>query len=56
MPEIQLAHGTVRYRDEGSGPPIVFVHGALVDGRQWEPVVERLSGTARLIVPGRTPT
>jgi pimeloyl-ACP methyl ester carboxylesterase len=51
VPEIELAQGTVRYRDEGSGPPIVFVHGALVDGRLWEPVVERLRGSARCIVP-----
>jgi pimeloyl-ACP methyl ester carboxylesterase len=51
MPEIELAQGTVRYRDEGEGPPIVFVHGALVDGRLWEPVVERLRGTARCVVP-----
>jgi len=51
MPEIDLAQGTIRYRDEGSGPPIVFVHGALVDGRLWEPVVERLRGSARCVVP-----
>jgi pimeloyl-ACP methyl ester carboxylesterase len=51
VPEIQLAQGTVRYRDEGSGPPIVFVHGVLVDGRLWEPVVDRLSGSARCVVP-----
>jgi pimeloyl-ACP methyl ester carboxylesterase len=51
MPEIELAHGTVRYSDEGAGPPIVFVHGALVDGRLWEPVVERLRGAARCVVP-----
>jgi pimeloyl-ACP methyl ester carboxylesterase len=50
VPEIELAQGTIRYRDEGSGPPIVFVHGALVDGRLWEPVVERL-GAARCVVP-----
>ena len=51
MSEIQLAQGTVRYRDEGSGPPIVFVHGALVDGRLWEPVVDRLTSVARCVVP-----
>ena len=51
MPEVPLSQGTIRYRDDGSGPPIVFVHGALVDGRLWEPVVERLSGVARCIVP-----
>jgi pimeloyl-ACP methyl ester carboxylesterase len=51
MPEIELAAGTVRYRDEGSGRPIVFVHGALVDGRLWDEVVSRLSGAARCVVP-----
>ena len=51
MPAVMLEQGTVRYRDEGSGPPIVFVHGALVDGTLWSPVVERLAGRARCIVP-----
>jgi pimeloyl-ACP methyl ester carboxylesterase len=51
VPEIEFAQGTVRYRDEGDGPPIVFVHGALVDGRLWEPVVDQLAGDARCVVP-----
>ena len=51
MPEITLPQGTIRYRDEGNGPPLVFVHGALVNGRLWKPVVERLAGEVRCIVP-----
>jgi pimeloyl-ACP methyl ester carboxylesterase len=51
MPEITLEHGTISYRDEGSGPAIVFVHGALVNGSLWDPVVERLAPSARCIVP-----
>jgi pimeloyl-ACP methyl ester carboxylesterase len=51
MPEITLPQGTIRYRDEGAGPPLVFVHGALVNGRLWEPVVERLAGDVRCVVP-----
>ena len=51
MPEITLPQGTIRYRDEGDGPPVVFVHGLLVNGRLWEPVVERLAGRLRCIVP-----
>jgi pimeloyl-ACP methyl ester carboxylesterase len=51
MPEITLEQGTIRYRDEGSGPTLVFIHGALVDGSLWAPVVERLSGRARCVVP-----
>ena len=49
MPEVQLSAGTVRYRDTGSGAPVVLIHGALVDGRLWDPVVERLD--ARCVVP-----
>jgi pimeloyl-ACP methyl ester carboxylesterase len=49
MPEVALDHGTVRYQDVGSGPAVVFVHGALVDGRLWEPVVARLDGLRRVV-------
>jgi pimeloyl-ACP methyl ester carboxylesterase len=51
MPDVQLSQGTIRYREDGSGPPVVFLHGALVDGRLWEPVVQRLRNRARCIVP-----
>jgi pimeloyl-ACP methyl ester carboxylesterase len=51
MPELNLPQGTIRYREEGAGPPIVFVHGALVDGRLWEPVVARLRDRFRCVVP-----
>jgi pimeloyl-ACP methyl ester carboxylesterase len=51
MPQITLPHGTIRYRDEGEGPPVVFIHGVLVNGRLWEPVVARLSDQLRCIVP-----
>lgn len=51
MPELTLDQGTIRYRDEGSGPTVVFIHGALVDGRLWEPVVERLRDRFRCVVP-----
>jgi pimeloyl-ACP methyl ester carboxylesterase len=51
MPELTLQQGTIRYRDEGSGPTLFFVHGALVDGRLWEPVVERLRDRFRCVVP-----
>lgn len=51
MPELTLDQGTIRYHDEGSGPTIVFVHGALVDGRLWQPVVHRLRDRFRCVVP-----
>jgi pimeloyl-ACP methyl ester carboxylesterase len=51
MPELTLQQGTIRYRDEGTGPVLFFVHGALVDGRLWDPVVERLRDRFRCVVP-----
>jgi pimeloyl-ACP methyl ester carboxylesterase len=51
MPDLKLRQGTIRYRDEGTGPIIFFVHGALVDGRLWDPVVDRLRDRFRCVVP-----
>jgi pimeloyl-ACP methyl ester carboxylesterase len=51
MPEIELPQGTVRYRDEGTGDPIVLIHGLLVDGRLWDDVVPTLAKDARVVVP-----
>ncbi len=48
---IALSGGTIHYSESGEGPPIVFVHGFLANGRLWERVVRRLSPTARCIVP-----
>jgi pimeloyl-ACP methyl ester carboxylesterase len=49
--QVRLAQGTIRYRDTGSGPPIVFVHGLLVNGLLWREVVSELSGQFRCVVP-----
>jgi pimeloyl-ACP methyl ester carboxylesterase len=42
-----LPQGKLAYRTSGpassSRPPVVFVHGVLVDGRLWAPVAERLA-------------
>src|SRR5688572_12371230 len=51
MEEVQLSQGTIRYRDEGSGDPLVFVHGLLVNGRLWDGVAEALRDRHRCIVP-----
>lgn len=43
----ELPQGNLSYRAAGprtsSRPPVVFVHGLLVDARLWEPVAERLA-------------
>jgi pimeloyl-ACP methyl ester carboxylesterase len=48
---VTLSQGTIDYREEGEGDPLVFVHGLLVDGRLWRNVVPPLAGTHRCIVP-----
>jgi pimeloyl-ACP methyl ester carboxylesterase len=49
--ELQLSQGTIRYRDDGEGKPIVFVHGLLVNGLLWRKVTPLLSADARCIAP-----
>jgi pimeloyl-ACP methyl ester carboxylesterase len=49
--EFALTQGTIRYRDEGEGPPLVFAHGLLVDGRLWRKVTPSLVANHRCIVP-----
>jgi pimeloyl-ACP methyl ester carboxylesterase len=49
--EVELAAGRIRYREEGAGRPIVFVHGYLVDGRLWDGVVDALAGRYRCLAP-----
>jgi pimeloyl-ACP methyl ester carboxylesterase len=50
MHTVELSQGTVRYRDEGEGRPVVFVHGVLVNGLLWRRVTPLLPGL-RSIVP-----
>jgi len=48
---VDLDAGTIRYRDSGSGPTIVFAHGLLVDGSLWRKVTPLLDGEFRCVVP-----
>jgi pimeloyl-ACP methyl ester carboxylesterase len=51
MSEAKLPQGTIHYTESGEGPPIVFVHGLLVDGRLWRKVTPLLEDRFRCIVP-----
>ena len=48
---VQVPAGTLEYRERGSGPPIVFVHGAAVNGDLWRKVAPELAGDRRCIAP-----
>ena len=52
MPEVELSAGTIEYQDTGGeGPPIVLLHGLLMDATLWEEVVGELSPDYRCIAP-----
>ncbi len=51
MSEAKLAQGTIHYREAGEGPPVVFAHGLLVDGRLWRKVTPLVEDRFRCIVP-----
>jgi pimeloyl-ACP methyl ester carboxylesterase len=51
MNEVRLPQGRIRYRELGSGEPIVLVHGLLADGELWRDVAPRLAADFRVIVP-----
>jgi pimeloyl-ACP methyl ester carboxylesterase len=49
--EVQLPQGTISYRERGTGEPVVFVHGALVNADLWRKVVPPLAKDFRCIAP-----
>jgi len=51
MNEISLAQGTIRYRELGTGEPILLVHGFLTNGELWREVAPRLAADFRVIAP-----
>jgi pimeloyl-ACP methyl ester carboxylesterase len=49
--EVRLPQGTIKYRERGTGEPIVFIHGALVNADLWRKVVPELAKDFRCIAP-----
>lgn len=47
--ELDLPRGRVAVHEAGSGPPIVFVHGLLVNANLWRGPVAHLSGDFRCV-------
>ena len=47
MPQIALKQATIAYRvlgpEDSPHPPVLFVHGILVDERLWDKVAEGLA-------------
>jgi pimeloyl-ACP methyl ester carboxylesterase len=49
--EVTLPQGTIVYRERGTGEPVVFIHGALVNADLWRKVVPELAKDFRCIAP-----
>lgn len=41
----------LHYTERGSGPPLLLLHGALVTGGIFDPIVDRFAASHRVIVP-----
>src|SRR3954452_3566775 len=48
---VEVPAGTIAYRERGSGPVVVFVHGVGVNGELWRRVVPSLAHDYRCITP-----
>jgi pimeloyl-ACP methyl ester carboxylesterase len=48
---VDLDIGRIRVRETGTGPPVVLVHGALVNGHLWDDVIPILADRHRVIAP-----
>ena len=47
--ELRVPQGTIGFHETGSGPPLVFVHGALVNANLWRKVVPQLADRFRCL-------
>lgn len=53
MPSVQVNGVSLDYGEQGTGQPVILVHGSVSDRRVWEPHVEALSDRFRVIAYSR---
>ena len=51
MPQAQIPQGTIHYTEQGTGEPIVLVHGLLTNSGLWRDVGPELAKDFRVIAP-----
>jgi pimeloyl-ACP methyl ester carboxylesterase len=49
--EVRLPQGTIRYRETGTGAPLLLVHGFMVNSLLWRKIVPTLAQDFRVIAP-----
>ncbi|MFI5782112.1 alpha/beta fold hydrolase [Nocardia sp. NPDC051570] len=51
MPVVDISAGRIHYSERGSGPPVVLLHGLLMNHTLWDPVLDRLPDGFRYVLP-----
>ena len=51
MRSARASSALLYFTEHGSGPPLLLVHGLMVSGEMFEPVIEPLATRHRVIVP-----
>lgn len=51
MRHVEIGDGTLAVLDQGSGPPVLLVHGFPLDHSMWSGQIEALSARCRVIAP-----
>ncbi|MBF6182870.1 alpha/beta fold hydrolase [Nocardia otitidiscaviarum] len=51
MPTVDIAAGRIHYVERGEGPPVVLLHGLLMNHTVWDPVLDRLPEGFRYVLP-----
>ena len=52
-PTAEAAGVELHYREQGSGPPVLLIHGLASDAQAWDPTATRLAAGARVIAYDR---
>src|SRR5687767_9046338 len=53
LKQLKANDAVFHYTDQGTGDPVIFIHGSLADYRGWEPIVEDFSKNFRTITYSR---
>ncbi len=51
MPVVDIPAGRIHYAQRGEGPPVVLLHGLLMNHTQWDAVIDRLPDGFRYVLP-----